>query len=440
MIILGMGSNVGDRLLNLRQALACLKQHPSITVSQVSPVYQSDAMLPDNAPADWNQSFFNVALTCQTKLTPHALLDVIKSIEQSMKRHSIGRWSPRIIDIDILMWGELHINSDILNIPQKDLYNRPFALWPLMDVYSQWDYPHEVLDAWGSRFDANAPFHTQQTTYRIDGSVWVGILNITPDSFSDGGQFESIESAVHQAERLYQAGAEVIDVGAESTRPGAAHVGAEQEWSRLSKVISAIQSHFSNNALKPKISIDTRHAVVAEHALAMGVDWINDVTAGSDIDMINVLRDSQAKFVFMHSLSVPPAQDNIIPLNKDPIDVLLQWGRQRIDELAKSGIAQSRLIFDPGIGFGKTPEQNLQIIQRANEFKKLGVPVLVGHARKSFHKIITPVCAQERTLETAVGSITLFNQCVDYVRIHNVAYSQRAVAMQKRLDAGLSPL
>lgn len=435
MLILGIGTNCGDRLANLRQALTHLQASPNITVHHVSPVYESDAMLPDNAPKAWNQGFFNAAISCSTTLSPFELLKLVKDIERRLGRIDTTHWAPRIIDIDILMWGTQQINTEELVIPHYGLYDRPFALWPIMDLYSNWDYPRELLDHWGSRFSGHAPYQTRQMPFRIDGSKFVGILNITPDSFSDGGCYYEGDLAVRRAKQLFASGAEVLDIGAESTCPSSKPVSADDEWRRLEKPLTAILDLYADQEFKPKISVDTRHSTTAAKAIALGVDWINDVSGFNDPKMIEVVGGNEVEIVCMHSLSIPPAAQKIIPISADPVTYLLEWAQKKMHFLEQKGIDASKIIIDVGIGFGKSPEQSLALIRRAHEFKQLGVPIMVGHARKSFYKIVTSVAAEERDLETAISTIELFNRKIDFLRVHDVAYNARAVAMSKRLDS-----
>ena len=435
MIILGLGTNLGDRLANLRAALHKLKTHEKVNVHSVSPVYVSEAMIPENAPANWQQPFFNAAVACNSHLQPLQLLRELKKIETTLGRVSAKNWAPRVIDIDILMWNNISYQSTELTIPHPGLAERPFALWPLMDVYSTWSYPHELLESWGSRFSGEAPFHTRQLPYRIDGSVFVGILNITPDSFSDGGEFFVADAPVAQAKKLFMAGAEIIDIGAESTRPGSQAISATEEWERLQIPLQTILDFYANKSFKPRISIDTRNYQVAKKAIAVGVNWINDVSGFTDPRMLAAVRDSNVRLVCVHSLSLPPIPQEVIPRDQDPVAYLLQWGEKKLHDLQQRGIANSRVILDTGIGFGKTPEQSLTLIKRASQFKQLGVPIMIGHARKSFHKVITNMPAVQRDLETAISTIDLFAQEIDYIRVHQVGYNIRAVAMQKRLNA-----
>jgi 2-amino-4-hydroxy-6-hydroxymethyldihydropteridine diphosphokinase/dihydropteroate synthase len=444
MVILGLGSNLGDRLANLRHALQALEKLTKTTVQQVSPVYLSDAMLPDNAPTSWDMPYLNLAVRCETSLDPLDLLPHLKAIEKSIGRKPAQRhWGPRLIDIDILAWDDLIIDSELLTLPHKNLTARPFALWPLADIAPLWKFPlagreygktaAELAEKWGSRFSGQALFHTRQIPQRIDAPQWVGILNITPDSFSDGGQFLDTEKALAQAYHLVAAGAEVLDIGAESTGPQAKSLSPEQEWQRLQPVLREIQAGFSRFLLPPKISVDTYHAYVAEKALEFGADWVNDVTGLQDPYMREIVAASNADCVVMHSLAVPEDRSRFLPRDQDPVAAVYAWAEEQLSLLASHEISRERIILDVGIGYGKTAEQSLLLLQHIAVFQQLGVRLLVGHSRKSFINQFTACSAQERDLETVVISLFLAVQKVDYLRVHNVDENARALRVKKAL-------
>lgn len=439
MIVIGLGSNVGDRLGYLRYALAQLKRHNKIVIHAVSPVYASDALLPENAPLTWNLPFLNAAVLCESTFTPHQLLATLQQIEDQMGRQKQGRWSPRVIDCDILYWQDVTLNSETLTLPHPALYERPFALWPLMDVFSTWDYPHALLCEWGSRFDKQVPFRTHQIPQRIDSSRLMGVVNLTSDSFSDGGLFYDTQAAVQQAQALFEAGAEVIDLGAESTRPGNQSVSPQAEWRRLEPVLMALKIYWKGQPWRPQLSIDTRHSETAAMAIDAGVDWINDVTGFSDPTMKDVVRLADVKLVSMHSLSIPPSQQAVLPIDQDPVQQVLQWGYQQLAQFQTVGIDRSRIILDPGVGFGKTPYQNMALMQHASAFKAWGVPVLIGHSRKSYHELMSGVSATERDLESTMGTIELFKQGVDYIRVHDVGFNWRAIQAACHYQSQLIP-
>lgn len=429
MIVIGLGSNVGDRLDHLRQAIAQFNQHDRVSVRAISPVYASDAQLPDKAPPTWNLPFLNAAILCESSLTPHQLLAVCQQVESQLGRIKQGRWSPRLIDCDILYWAGVSLVSDTLTVPHPALMSRPFMLWPLMDIFTAWDYPHALLCEWGSRFSKEAPCRTYQIPQRIDGSRLMGVVNMTPDSFSDGGLFCDTQRAVEHAQALFESGAEVIDLGAESTRPGSQAVSPVEEWRRIEPVLMALNIFWKGQVWRPKLSVDTRHADTAAKAIDAGVDWINDVTGFSDPAMIEAVKTSDVKLVSMHSLSIPPSQQQVLPIQQDSVQQVLQWGFQQLAHFQQVGIDPARVILDPGVGFGKTPYQNLALMQRANELRQWQVPILIGHSRKSFHQLASGVSAAERDLETALGTIELFKQGIDYVRVHDVTFNWRAIQM-----------
>ncbi len=445
MVILGLGSNLGDRLKQLRRALSLLQQLPDLTIKQVSPLYISDALLPDAAPTHWNTPYLNVALRCETKLSPHELLDQTKKIEQLVGRQPEKNWGPRIIDIDILAWDDLILYDKKLHIPHEYLHQRPFALWPLTDVAPRWIYPlpgpHQKMTAteisapWGSRFTGEAPLHTQQVLQRIDTPALVGIINITPDSFSDGGKFLNIAEITEYASQLVASGAEILDIGAEATGPKATPIDSTTEWKRLEPVLKAILHQRPHMLIPPHISIDTRHADVAEKALKLGADWINDISGFADPKMIDVLKHHTCQVIFMHHLGIPVAQQTqTIPIQQDPIPTVLQWGEEQIIKLEKNGIHRERIIFDVGIGYGKTAEQSVELIQHIQQFKNLGVNLLVGHSRKSFLNLYTTKIFAERDIETLTASLFLAKHSVEYLRVHNVNDHARAFKVAMSLE------
>jgi len=432
-VVLGLGTNSGDRLHNLRQALAALRLL-KLDIEAISPIYISDALLPENAPKQWNQAYFNIALRCKTRLTPEALLNAVQMIEQQLgrpKEHAF--WGPRLIDIDLLAWDEHSQQTEHLTLPHPELLNRPFALWPLADVMPFWVHPKkdktaaELVEAWGSRFSGEAPFHTRQLAQRLTGAKLVGILNITPDSFTDGGKYFDPASALQQAHQLIEDGAEIIDIGAESASPRATPISWQEEWQRLEPVLTLMQTEKRKFIIPPKISIDTRHAETATRALTYGVDWINDIGGFDQPAMCQALLNSPARIVVMHHVNIPEQRDRLLARDQDPVLLTLDWGRKRIAELVEKGFTAEQIIFDPGIGFGKMPEQSLEILRRMKEFTSLKVELFVGHSRKTFFPYLKGKPLVERDLETALTSLFLSTQGVAYLRIHNVAMHARVL-------------
>ena len=238
----------------------------------------------------------------------------------------------------------------------------------------------------------------------------MGILNVTPDSFSDGRVFFDSNAAIARIKTLIGEGADIIDIGAESTRPGATPLSPEQEWQRLSPVIQSLPSFAGGD-----FSIDTRHAQTARKLNY--IYMINDVSGFADPDMVSAVKNADCKLVVMHSLSVPADKNITLPESEDVMQVLIDFAEKRIAGLEKEGIQRQRIIFDPGIGFGKTAKQSLQIIREVAQLKALNVPILIGHSRKS----CLSEYGDDRDAATLEVSQFLVAQGVDYLRVHDVA-------------------
>jgi dihydropteroate synthase len=257
----------------------------------------------------------------------------------------------------------------------------------------------------------------------------MGIINLTPDSFSKDTTLDSWQRIKH----FIEIGADILDIGAEATGPNAIPITADEEWKRLEPLLTQTIAEKAKLFIPPKISIDTRHAIIAEKALALGVDWVNDVSGLEDPAMHQAVSSKACDLVFMHHLGIPANKNNCLPPDQDPVTFVYQWAEQRLSELEKKGITRDRLIFDPGIGYGKTAEQSLEIIKNIAEFTKLGIRLLVGHSRKSFLASFTTHPPEKRDLETLVASLYLANQNIDYLRVHDVETHQRGFCMSSAL-------
>lgn len=252
----------------------------------------------------------------------------------------------------------------------------------------------------------------------------MGIVNVTPDSFSDGGQFLEPQAAVDHALNLVEQGADVIDIGGQSTRPFSMPVPAEEELRRVLPVITALAGRIA-----VPISIDTSKAVVAREALQAGAEIINDVTAlGGDPGMVAVALESGAGVCMMHMQGTPQTMQ-ISPTYHDVVAEVFEFLRHRRDALVAAGIPQERLALDPGIGFGKTTEHNLQLLRNARRLHELGCPILVGHSRKGF---ITRVAGDRQSdpLGGTVGvALALARQGVQVLRVHDVGTVRQALLL-----------
>ena len=262
-------------------------------------------------------------------------------------------------------------------------------------------------------------------------SKLIAIINITPDSFSDGGTFDSLAKIRQHIDDVITSGADILDIGAESTRPGAIPLSADEEWQRLEALLPAIITQAHQHHVK--VSLDTRHGTTANNALNAGVDWINDVSGLTDPIMINVLKTSECNIVMMHNLGIPANKNLTIPISDNPVEVVYQWALHQLEQLEECGIKRERIILDPGIGFGKTAEQSLTLLQHIDRFHALNVPLLVGHSRKSFLQDFTSNTPSDRDIETVTTSLYLSEKKVDYLRVHNIAAHHNAFHLQHAL-------
>jgi dihydropteroate synthase len=252
----------------------------------------------------------------------------------------------------------------------------------------------------------------------------MGILNVTPDSFSDGGQFVRAEMAIEQALSMEAAGADIIDVGGESTRPYSDPVEVESEWQRVGPVLAGLQGQ-----LKIPVSIDTSKAEIASRAIEAGVEIINDVTGlEGDPSMVRVARDSKAGVCAMHMRGTPQTmQDD--PSYEDVVREIGDYLRQRLEFLIQEGIERDRICLDPGIGFGKLHRHNLDLIRSVDRFHELGCPLLVGHSRKGFIAKQLGNPEKNRMAGTLGVSLALAQQGVQVLRVHDVAETVDALRL-----------
>ncbi|MET0127574.1 MAG: dihydropteroate synthase [Solirubrobacterales bacterium] len=251
----------------------------------------------------------------------------------------------------------------------------------------------------------------------------MGIVNVTPDSFSDGGLYLDPGAAVGHGRRLAAEGADLLDVGGESTRPGAAAVDAASELERIAPVVAAL----AGDAGGPGVSIDTSKAAVAAAALDAGAVWVNDVTAlRGDPELAALCAERGCEVVLMHMLGSPRTmQDD--PRYDDVVDDVRAFLAERIEAAVAAGVDERRILVDPGIGFGKTVDHNLELLRRLGELRELGRPIVVGASRKRFLGAITGREVDRRGGGTAAANVLALAAGADVFRVHDVAETRAAL-------------
>ncbi len=434
-VYISLGTNLGDRVANLWAAREALP--PAVRVRVASPVYETAPWGYTEQPA-----FLNQVVEAGTNLEPGALLAYLKDLERRLGRQPSFRYGPRLIDLDILFYDDLVLETPELVLPHAHMAERAFVLAPLADLAPDLRDPHtdktvaQLLSAVDrssvERRRAAPPFPLVwgKRTYLM------GILNLTPDSFSGDGLLAGaggLAAALEQARRFVAAGADILDVGGESTRPGAQPVSVEEELERVVPVIEGLAKEFD-----VAISIDTYKARVAEDAVNAGADWINDVWAlHADPEMAATAARLGCPLILMHNRSRPSSAEMQQRLGGRYVGVhyenlIADINRELLEsvELARAaGIPDERIILDPGIGFGKTVEQNLELLDRLGEVRALGFPLLLGASRKSFIGYTLDLPPEQRLEGTAAAIAVGIARGADIVRVHDVEFMARVMRM-----------
>ena len=279
----------------------------------------------------------------------------------------------------------------------------------------------------------NAPKTIQLKNNRtlvFDHPIVMGILNVTPDSFSDGGDFVDFDKAVERALVMVEEGAEIIDIGGESSRPGAEPVSVEAEIARVAPVIKALREKSDI-----PLSIDTYKAETAQKALEAGADIINDISAlRFDPKMAQVVADNDVPLIMMHLLGTPQNMQNNPSYNNCVAEISVFFKAQ-IQKAVAAGIKKESIIIDPGIGFGKRLEDNLALLAQLDQFKSFGCPILVGSSRKSFINMVSPSkkTARERLGGSIASALLAFRNGADILRVHDVHETVEALKVAEAI-------
>ncbi|MCY4218887.1 MAG: dihydropteroate synthase [Gammaproteobacteria bacterium] len=411
MIFLGLGSNQGDRRDNLRQAISRLRQN-GFDVLRISPVLETPAMLGENANSDWLQPFLNCVVECSSELHPKEGLAVVKRIESDLGRTSGPKWSPRPIDIDLLIWNFECIQEPDLCIPHTGISKRSFVLTPLLHLVPGLCLPGMAENIF------------EMSELGDFDPLWMGIVNLTPDSFSgDGKSFDSCELE-KTLDSFIQKGVQIVDFGAESTRPNAVPIDLDEEWHRLEPALKLFRDKTQGDPLAPRISVDSYHWQTIAKAVDFGIHYINDVGGLKNPKMCAIARESLCDVIVMHSLSVPANPKVKLTREESALRQVKDWIDGCAEYWINQGVDLDRIIIDPGIGFGKDALQSLELLRACKQIRNTRLRLMIGHSRKSFMKEFSGE-AQNRDLETLGISLALSGN-VDIFRVHDPISHMRA--------------
>ena len=269
-------------------------------------------------------------------------------------------------------------------------------------------------------------WETTRFRLELDRPRVMGIVNLTPDSFSDGGRWTTAEAALAHAEQLLKDGADILDIGAESSRPGAEPLSDDEEWRRLAPVLTELIRW------QVPLSVDTYRAITMRRALDLGVDIINDIWGLRQPGALASVQASRCGVCVMHMHGEPQTMQRE-PMSGDAVRQVLHFLRQRLQVLQAAGIAEARICLDPGIGFGKTVEQNFALLREQSQLMALGPPILAAWSRKSSLGAVTGLDVQDRLVPSVAAAVLAVERGARIVRVHDVAATVAALQVWRSI-------
>ncbi|KAJ1967917.1 trifunctional dihydropteroate synthetase [Dispira parvispora] len=435
--ILALGSNMGNPVHYIHATLTELQSHPHIKVTNTSFLYRTAPMY----LTDQNR-FLNCACKIQTSLTPEQLLPTLKAIEVKMGRsldpaHYVKN-GPRPMDLDILFYDRVVLTTESLTIPHPRIAERLFVLFPLCDIAKHVEHPtlfktcEQLLKL---RCHQESPHGAIERVFPLHDQVWsweertylMGILNCTPDSFSDGGRWLDIEEATKHAQNMVNDGADMVDVGGMSTRPGSEEISEDEEIGRVVPVLEKLRDRL----FAAPLSIDTFRSRVAEAAIKAGASFINDISGGTrDPAILQVAAKYQVPYCLMHMRGNSQTMMSLTQYADGPgnvIKVIAAELQAAVHRALQAGIYRWNIIVDPGVGFAKTAQQDMEILRDLRQLTNpqsspiASFPTLVGTSRKKFiGKYTGRTVPEERKWGTAATCAAAIAGGCNILRIHDV--------------------
>lgn len=429
MIVIALGANLpsiyGSPRETIKRAITEIAKH-NIRVLYQSPIYLTAPVPISDQP--W---YHNAVIGVSTDQSPSDLLKTLQSIENNFGRVRAERNAPRVIDLDIVAYNDVVQNNEDLILPHPRMHERAFVLYPLRDIARNWVHPVSRKNI----NDLISHIPAGQDIKRETRPQIMGIVNVTPDSFSDGGEYASTDAAIAHGLQLIVEGADILDIGGESTRPTSIVISPDEEQSRILPVIEGLKNA---GAL---ISVDTRNAATMRAAIKAGAGLINDISALThDADSLNAVRESDCRICLMHMQGIPQTMQ-VNPQYGDVVQDVYHYLDERIQVCVAAGIAKERLMIDVGIGFGKTLNHTIALLQNINKFHDLGVDILLGVSRKSF---IEKICerdipAQDRLAGSLAALSTSCHDNVQIVRVHDVAATRQFLDVVLAMGQKITP-
>mmetsp|Transcript_1845 Transcript_1845/g.2949 ORF Transcript_1845/g.2949 Transcript_1845/m.2949 type:complete len:464 (-) Transcript_1845:29-1420(-) len=442
---IALGSNLGKSKAILSRILRPVAQACGGKIVSCSGLYASKAELLTDQPPFLN-AVVEVQLGEEQSNSPEELLRRLKSVEGKFAKSSV-RYGPREVDLDIIAFDDgQRFSSDILTVPHPRACERDFVVRPLCDLQRG---SGVILGKHGEQAIRYLAPSKSQTAFPVQKSVWapkrhavdmvahgeddqrsplvMGILNVTPDSFSDGGLYTDLDASVAQALKMSTEGADVIDIGGESTRPNAAPVSLEEE---LERVLPVIERLTRREDFTSSISVDTRKPEVARAAIQAGAQIINDEVGEDDdssLSMVHCAGEMGVPIITMHTRGDARSMESLImPDDASAMEHVIEWLDNRAKLLVQHNVPSWNIMVDPGLGFAKSHQQNIDILAQLDRFTKRRYPVLIGASRKRFLRNLMHFDADVATHASTVIAVLAG---AAMVRVHDVRGAVDAVAV-----------
>jgi dihydropteroate synthase/2-amino-4-hydroxy-6-hydroxymethyldihydropteridine diphosphokinase len=427
MILIALGGNLPSREGAHRETLR--RALPFIEAEGLKILARSSLWLTEPVPRSNHPWYANQVISVATGLSPDAVLAALHRVEARFERERSVRDAPRTLDLDLIAYHDAIIHTEHLIVPHPRMDVRAFVLAPLQEIAPGFRHPQS-----GQTVETLLAASDRTGICRLrEVPLIMGVVNVTPDSFSDAKPLLDTDLAIAHALQLMDEGADILDIGGESTRPGAAPVAPAEEQRRILPVIEAIAA--SAAARGRLVSVDTRHASTMALAIKAGATMINDVSALGDPSSAALLAEAKLPIILMHMLGTPQTMQND-PSYGDVVTEVAQFLDAACQRGIDAGIHPDQLWVDPGIGFGKTLAHNIALLNATARFGANGRKTLIGASRKGFiARIDRDGAASERLGGSIAAALAAAARGATAIRVHDVAQTRQALAVWSAIEA-----
>lgn len=427
MIIIALGANLPSREGSHRETLR--RALPYIEAEGLHIVRRSSLWLTEPVPRSIHPWYANQVIAITTRLSPDAVLAALMRVEAHFERERSIRDAPRTLDLDLITYDEFVLDTAHLTLPHPRMHQRAFVLAPLSEIAPGFIHPvsGETVEFLLAQSDRTGICRLR------DVPAIMGVVNVTPDSFSDVRPLVETDLAIAHALQLIEEGADILDIGGESTRPGAAPVSPIIEQTRIMPVIEAIAAIAAKRGRL--LSVDTRHTSSMALAIRAGATMINDVSALGDDGSARLLAETGLPIIMMHMQGVPLSMQNN-PLYADVVDEVAQFLDAACHRAISAGVRPDNIWVDPGIGFGKTLSHNIALLNATARFAVGGRKTLIGASRKGFiARIDRDGAASDRIGGSLAAALSAASRGANAIRVHDVAQTRQALAVWSAIES-----